>query len=179
MKYKDAIKQSMDLLAKDPMTRFIGYNTRCGGKANGTLVDVPENQLVETPVAENLMLGMATGMAIEGFKPVVYFERCDFILNAIDALVNHLDIIKTISKGEYDPKVIIRVVIGSTQNPLFTGATHTSDYSTALNGMLSNVVVAKAWWPNHVLDFYEQANTWEDSFIILEDRDLYDREEQI
>ena len=66
----------------------------------GTLKDVPDDQKIETPVAENLMVGLAIGMSFEGFKPVVYFERHDFMLVAADAISNHIDKIERISHGE-------------------------------------------------------------------------------
>jgi hypothetical protein len=67
---------------------FIGYNV-ARGDAMGTLKGIEENQKLETPVAENLMSGLAIGMSFEGFRPVLYFERHDFILVAMDAIVNH------------------------------------------------------------------------------------------
>ena len=48
---------------------FIGYSL-VPGDAMETLINVPNNQKIETPVAENLMVGLAIGMSFEGFKPV-------------------------------------------------------------------------------------------------------------
>ena len=91
MKYKEAIKKSMEMLAKDKNAVFIGYNVNYGSRMYGTLVDIPKSKCLETPVAENLMAGLSMGMAIEGYKPVLIFERHDFMLNSLDAIVNHLD----------------------------------------------------------------------------------------
>ena len=74
---------------------FIGYNVRYGN-AIGTLKDVSDDQKLETPVAENLMAGLAMGMSFEGFNPVIYFERHDFMLVAADAIINHIDKIERI-----------------------------------------------------------------------------------
>ena len=49
-------------------------------------------------------------MSFEGFIPVIYFERHDFMLVAADAIVNHMDKIERISHGEYKVPVIIRAV---------------------------------------------------------------------
>ena len=122
--YKDAIKSSMDFLAEDPKSVFIGYGVRTGTKGGGFFSDIPEKQLIETPIAEGLMLSMAIGLSLEGYKPLVFYERFDFIMNAMDALVNHLDKMSIISKGEYSPKVIIRCVVGGKESPFFTGVTH-------------------------------------------------------
>ena len=52
------------------------------------------------------MVGLAIGMSFEGFKPVVYFERHDFMLVAADAIGNHVDKIERISHGEFKVPVI-------------------------------------------------------------------------
>jgi pyruvate/2-oxoglutarate/acetoin dehydrogenase E1 component len=135
--YKQAIITAMNDLARDPLVCFLGYGVRHGGRAGGTLKEVPECQLIETPVAENLMMGMAIGLALAGRRPVIYFERFDFILNAMDALVNHLDKISVLSQGEFSPSVIIRVNVGGTQKPLYTGVTHTQDFTKQLSEMVS------------------------------------------
>lgn len=138
--YKQALTQAMTRLGADPLRRFIGYGL--AGKpprgALGTLAGVSPEQIVETPVAENLMVGLATGLACAGFKPVVYFERMDFMLNAADAIVNHLAKLPQISRGRYRPGVIIRATIGNRNKPLFTGPTHTQDFSTAFVRMLGD-----------------------------------------
>lgn len=136
MTYKEEITAAMDLLAEDPLVRFIGYGVRYGGKAMGTLRNVPESQLIETPVAENLMVGLAIGMALKGLKPIVFIERFDFIMDAMDAIVNHLDKIETVSRGEFAPRVILRVVVGNSCKPLFTGETHTQDFTDAMRQMV-------------------------------------------
>ena len=42
MKYVDAIKQSMNSLAEDDRTIFLGYNISFGSQAYGTLKDIPK-----------------------------------------------------------------------------------------------------------------------------------------
>jgi pyruvate dehydrogenase E1 component beta subunit len=106
MTYKESITASMDELAKDPDVCFIGYGIRYG-KAMGTLKNVSESQLIETPVAENLMVGLAIGLSLRGKKPVVFIERADFLLNALDAIVNHLDKIELMSRGQFQPACIL------------------------------------------------------------------------
>ena len=142
MIYKEEITAAMDSLASDPLVRFVGYGVRYGGKAMGTLRNVPESQLIETPVAENLMVGLAIGMALKGLRPVVFIERFDFILNAMDAIVNHLDKIETMSRGEFAPSVILRVVVGNCCKPLYTGETHTQDFTKAMREMVDFPILA-------------------------------------
>jgi pyruvate/2-oxoglutarate/acetoin dehydrogenase E1 component len=174
MLYKDAINLAMVNLAKQEKTVFIGYNTRCS-KGNGTLKGIDDSQLIETPVAENLMMGIGIGMALKGYKPVVYFERFDFILNALDAIVNHLDKINSLSKNQYDPKVLIRVVVGGSKNPLFTCISHTQDFTKPLSEMVSFPVI-KLKNSIEVISEYENASKWKTSMILIEERDLYNCE---
>lgn len=131
MTYKQAITFAMTELAADPAVCFVGYGIT-HGKAMGTLANVNPAQLIETPVAENLMVGLATGLALRGRKPVVFIERCDFLLNAMDAIVNHLVKIDLMSRGEFKPAIILRIVVGNSQKPLFTGETHIQDFSDVL-----------------------------------------------
>lgn len=129
--YRTALHHANLALARDPDTVFIGYGIT-KSFALGTLRDVNTTQLIETTVAENLMVGLAIGMALRGRRPVVYIERMDFILNALDAIVNHLSALRTISRGEFSPGVIIRSVVGNKRKPIFTGETHTQDFTEAL-----------------------------------------------
>lgn len=138
--YRDALISAMDILATDPLIRFVGYGVT-NGKAMGTLKNVNPNQLIEMPVAESLMVSFAIGLSLKGLKPVVFIERFDFILNALDAIVNHLDKIHDISRGEFRPTMILRIVVGNRRKPLFTGRTHTQDFSVALRALVSFPVI--------------------------------------
>ncbi len=141
LSYKDELTKAMESLAKDPLVRFVGYGVKIGGRAGGTLKNVSDSQLIEMPVAESLMVSFAIGLSLKGLKPVVFIERFDFILNALDAIVNHLDKIATISHGEFEPTMILRIVVGNSRKPLFTGKTHTQDFSVALRALVSFPVI--------------------------------------
>ncbi len=142
LSYKDELTKAMESLAQDPLVRFVGYGVKIGGRAGGTLKNVSDSQLIEMPVAENLMVGFAIGLSLKGLKPVVFIERFDFILNALDAIVNHLDKIEALSHGEFRPAIILRIVIGNRSKPLFTGKTHTQDFTPALKSLVSFPVIA-------------------------------------
>ena len=131
--YKDAVMQSMTELGKEGAI-FIGYNVK-RGDAMGTLKNVPAEQKIETPVAENLMSGLAIGMSFEGFIPVIYFERHDFMLVAADAIVNHMDKIERISHGEYKVPVIIRAIVADA-GPFYSGPTHSQDFTEGLRKLV-------------------------------------------
>ncbi|CAK0745153.1 Transket_pyr domain-containing protein [Gammaproteobacteria bacterium] len=171
--YKEALTSANHLLATDVATRFIGYGLK-KGRALGTLKGVNDSQIIETPVAENLMVGMATGLALKGYKPVVFIERMDFVLNALDALVNHLDKVKRMSRGEFSPSAIIRCVVGNKDKPLYTGDTHVQDFSNALRHMLS-FPVRQLHTPADIPSAYAQAKADLDqgrSTLLVEYKDL-------
>lgn len=140
MSYREALAAANQTLAKDDRTRFVGYGLK-HGRAAGTLNGVPDDQFIETPVAENLIIGLATGLSLAGLRPVAFIERMDFILNALDAIVNHLDKIHTLSHGEFSPAVIIRTMVGNKERPLFTGLCHVQDHSAAIAKMVSFPVI--------------------------------------
>jgi len=155
--YKEQLALAMDNLAADKATRFIGYGVKIGGRALGTLKNVPDAQLIETPVAENLMVGLATGLSLAGLRPVVFIERMDFILNALDAIVNHLGAAKTISRGQFRPAAILRVVVGNRHKPLYTGPTHVQDFTHAIRLMVDFPVV-RLTEPHQIAPAYFEAH---------------------
>lgn len=136
--YKDAIVQSMTELGEAGAV-FIGYNVAYGD-AMGTLKNVPAEQKLETPVAENLMAGLAIGMSFEGFTPVLYYERHDFMTVASDAIINHIDKIERISHGEFKVPVIIRAVTADA-GPFYSGITHSQDFTEMFRAAVSFPVI--------------------------------------
>jgi len=171
MKYGEAIKKSMENLAQNTKVLFIGYNLIHGSRAYGSLKDIPSNKIIETPVAENLMAGLSTGLAIEGFRPVLIFERHDFMLNALDGLVNHLDKLKGLSNGEYSPPVIIRAIVGS-KAPINPGPQHMQDFTEAFKKMIS-FPIYEPETSREVLDSYKRAEGLKSAAMIIEKKDLY------
>jgi pyruvate/2-oxoglutarate/acetoin dehydrogenase E1 component len=171
--YKQSLSDAMDFLAKDPLVRFVGYGL-LNGRAGGTLKNVPAAQIVETPTAENLMTGIAMGLSLKGLKPVLYFERADFVLEAMSAIVNHLAAMKTLSKGEFNPTCIIRVTVGNRQKPLFTGPVHTQDITYAIARMVSFPVITLDP-PAYVLGEYRMAHErlHESSTMLVEYKDFW------
>ena len=136
--YKDAINKCMDELGEKGAI-FIGYNV-ARGNAMGTLKNVPLEQKLETPVAENLMSGLAIGISLEGFLPVLYFERHDFMLVAADAIGNHIDKIERISHGEFKVPIIIRAVTADA-GPFYSGPTHQQDFTEVFRKLVSFPVI--------------------------------------
>jgi pyruvate/2-oxoglutarate/acetoin dehydrogenase E1 component len=175
MTYKEAATQRMLEFAADPKARFVGYGLLDGKGGNGTMKTIPNEKIVETTVCEGLMVGIAQGLAMQGFKPMVLIERADFIWRAMDAIVLHLDQCEDISRGEFKPGVIIRVVIGNKEKPLFTGPTHTGDPYDALRDILK-MLVFRTSCPDGIKFWYSVATERQkrgESTMIFERKDLY------
>lgn len=172
MKYGDAVKKSMEMLARDKRTIFIGYNTLYADRAAGTLKNVPREKIIESPVAENLMVGLGVGMSLEGFLPIIYFERHDFSLNASDAIVNHLDKIEGMSKGQFKTPVIIRAVVGH-DKPINPGAQHLQDFTRAFKEMVKFPIYEPST-SREVLDIYRSLLHTKGPAMVVERRSLYD-----
>lgn len=176
LKYKDEIVRSMEYLAQDERVIFLGQSVGYSGNAiYNTLVTVPDEKKVELPVFEDVQMGISIGFGLEGYVPVTCYPRFDFLLLAINQLVNHLDKIRIMSKGEMTPRVIIRTSIGST-TPLDGGVQHTQDYTDVFKGLLrDNVDVILLEEPVEIFPAYEKALTREDnkSTLLIEYGDFY------
>lgn len=133
LNYKEAVSDSMQDIAKNNGV-FIGYNVKYG-HAFGALKNIDDDLKIETPVAENLMVGLAIGMSFEGYKPMVYFERQDFMTVATDAIVNHLNWIERLSHGEYKCPVILRSIVADS-GPFYAGPVHSQNLTKGFSEMV-------------------------------------------
>ena len=164
MKFKDAVTQGMTELGEEGAI-FIGYSL-LPGDAMGTLKNVPDDQKIETPVAENLMVGLAIGMSFEGFKPVVYFERHDFMLVAADAIGNHIDKIERISHGEFKVPVILKTVVDD-GGLFYSGPTHSQNFTRLFREMV-DFPVLEPLSSEEALEMYRYAKDSEGPVMIVE-----------
>ena len=175
MKYFDELSRAMDMLAKDERTYFIGQAVACPGTAmTNTVKNVPKEKLLELPVAEEMQMGMSIGLALAGHIPVSFYPRWNFLLLAVNQLVNHLDKMSVISNKGFQPKVIIRTGIGS-QRPLHPQFQHIGDYTEAFRLMCTNIEVIRLEEPEDISPAYKKALTREDgkSTILVEYGDYY------
>jgi pyruvate/2-oxoglutarate/acetoin dehydrogenase E1 component len=175
VKYFEELKRSMNFLAQDPRTIFLGQAVAVEGTTmSNTLKDVPSDRLLELPVAEEMQMGMTAGLALTGLVPVSIFPRWNFLLCAINQLVNHLDKIQVMSNGGYKTKAIIRTGIGS-QRPLHPQHQHVGDYAEALRDMCTTIDVIRLDEPSDIFPAYQKALWREDgrSTILVEYGDYY------
>ena len=172
MSYKEAVTQAMTELGKDN-TMFIGYNVGGEfGNAMGTLEGVPEEKKLETPVAENLMGSLALGMSFEGIKPIVYYERHDFMLVGADAIGNHINHVERLSHGEFKAPVILRTVVAD-GGPFYSGPTHSQDFTKVFREMV-DFPIFEPMTPEEVIRDYKKAQMATGPVMIVERKSCYD-----
>jgi pyruvate/2-oxoglutarate/acetoin dehydrogenase E1 component len=172
MNYKEQMTRAMSLLSTNGYV-FVGQSVKFPGTAMySTLVNVPESQRLELPVAENFQLGLSCGMSFHGINVCSLFPRMDFLLSAYDQLINHLDKIELLSEGRLKPKVIIRTSVGGVKN-LNPGLQHVGNYIESLRIMLKTIPVISLKTPESIYPAYEFALKSERSSILVEFGDAY------
>ena len=145
IRYKEELIRSMDFLAKNKKTIFIGQSVQFSGNAIfNTLNNTNNKKKLELPVFEDVQMGLSIGLALDGYVPISCYPRFDFLILAMNQLVNHLDKIRRMSNNEFKPRIIIRTSIGA-KKPLDGGLQHTQDFTALFKNVLKevNVVLLK------------------------------------
>lgn len=169
--YFESLTAAMAELAGDPRTIFLGQSVaNTGQRAHLTFIGVPMERRIEMPICEDFTIGFATGLALEGFIPVVFIPRWDFLLLAANQIVNHLD--KVANSNGFKAKMIIRTSIGSIA-PLNPGEQHVGDYGLAFSSMLKRVQIWEPDTAQKVLETYRAALDIDEPSIVVERMSLY------
>ena len=170
MKYFDELKKSMNYLAVSEKTIFIGQAVEVPGTAmTNTLKGINPKKLLELPVAEEMQMGITTGLALDGNIPVSIFPRWNFVLLAMNQLINHLDKVNIMSNNGFKTKAIIRTGVGS-QRPLNPQYQHIGDFTDMVRKMCSSLDVIQLNEPEDIFPSYKKALDREDgrSTILVE-----------
>ena len=155
--YSEELTRSMSFLAADKRTLFLGQAVSVPGTAMyGTLEGVDIKKRIEFPVAEEFQMGVSTGLALTGLVPISIFPRWNFLLMGVDQVVNHLDKFIEMSNGKLDPKVIIRVAVGS-ERPVDPQCQHKGNFSESFRLMTRNTEVIELFEPEDIVPAYEKA----------------------
>ena len=163
----------MEWLGKKENTLFLGQATAFSGHAiSGTLTEVPKEKLIELPVIEEVQMGMCAGLSLEGYVPISIYPRFNFMILAINQLVNHIDKMKEMTKGMLVPKVIIRVAVGA-KKPIDGGSQHTQDFTESLKHMLTDVKVVELKEPEQIFSTFKEAYDRNGSTLVIEWGDFY------
>ena len=165
----------MNYLAKNNKTIFIGQAVEVHGTAmSNTLKKINKKKLLELPVAEEMQMGITIGMSLNGLIPISIFPRWNFLLLAMNQLINHLDKLKVMSNNGFKTKSIIRTSIGS-QRPLHPQYQHVGDFTNAVKKMCSTIEIIKLNNAKDIYPSYKKALERKDniSTILVEFGDYY------
>lgn len=172
--YKDRLSEAMTWLGSHDDTIVAAYNCKYS-HFGGTLKGFPNDRIIEMPLAESLMTGVAIGLSLDGWIPILPFERFDFCTLAMDGIVNHLAKLAELSEGIHKPAVIIRACVGNRHTPLFTGPTHCQNFSMAFRHLVSFPVIELKWSSSVLVEYqkaYERAKQGQ-STLLVEFKDIY------
>lgn len=175
MKYFEELKKSMEFLSENSKSIFIGQAVEVPGTAmSNTLKNIDKDKLIELPVAEEMQMGITVGLALNGNIPISIFPRWNFLLYAINQLVNHLDKVNIMSNNGFKAKAIIRTGIGS-QKPLHPQYQHIGDFTEAIKKMCTTIDVIKLNEPEDIFPSYKKALIRKDgkSTLLVEYGDYY------
>lgn len=108
-----AMHQAMEL---DPSVICYGLGVddpkRIFGTTDNLIEKFGAERVFDMPTAENGMLGIGIGAAINGLKPVMVHQRMDFFLLAMDQLVNSAAKWHYMFNGQRSVPITIRLVVG-------------------------------------------------------------------
>ncbi|MGH7772545.1 MAG: alpha-ketoacid dehydrogenase subunit beta [Candidatus Binatia bacterium] len=108
-----ALKQEMQ---KDPRVVVLGEDVgRNGGVfrvTQGLLEQLGEARVVDTPLSESAIVGVAIGMAVYGLRPVAEIQFEGFVYATMEQLVSQASRIRTRSRGRYQCPIVVRVPYG-------------------------------------------------------------------
>lgn len=176
MGYHDELRKAMVMLSERPNSVFLGQGVSVPGTSmHSTLSDVPQEKRLEMPVAEELQMGMAIGMALQGYLPICIFPRWNFLLRAADQLINHLDRIPIYSGRQYEPVVLIRTAVPS-KEPFNPQAQHDDDFTGAFQLMCRTVIIDVIQEARDVMPAYLGALNRTRPTILVEFTDRYRNE---
>tara|TARA_A100001015_G_C15033048_1_gene734386 strand:- start:2152 stop:3243 length:1092 start_codon:yes stop_codon:yes gene_type:complete len=116
------------------------------GTMSGLKNEFPE-RVYDTPISENALTGMAVGLAISGFKPVLTHQRLDFSLLSMDQIVNSAAKWHFMFGGQQSVPLVIRMIIGQGWGQ---GPTH----SQALQSWFAQIPGLKVIMPAFPKDAY-------------------------
>lgn len=169
--YCDALREAIDqAMQHDPRVFAIGLDAddRFGVFGSMSGLSRPE-RVIGTPISENAMTGVALGAALSGLRPIHVHLRVDFMLVAMDQLVNYVAKWEDMFDRQVRVPLVVRGIVGRGWG---CGAQH----SQTLHGWFAHIPGLKVVTPSTPYDAKGllAASIADDSPVIfLEHRWLY------
>lgn len=148
--YTQAIREAhAQLLASDPRVFLIGQGVWSPWYAGTSLQDLEKefglDRVLDSPVCENATTGAAMGAAMAGMRPIVFHPRMDFMLLAVDPIVNQAASWSYMFAGQVNVPVVIRSVINR-------GGQQGAQHSQAVHAFFAHVPGLKVVMPSTPYD---------------------------
>ncbi len=150
VKYVDAIREALDQeMARDEKVFVFGLDVDDHKSIQGSTAGLVEKYGPErcfgTPLSEDAMTGVAIGAAMAGYRPVHVHIRMDFLMLAMNQLVNMAAKSHYMYNGQVSVPLVVRTMIGRSWGQ---GAQH----SQALHSMFMHVPGIKVVAPSNAHD---------------------------
>ena len=113
----DAVRETLhDALVNDDRTLIMGEDVGARGNVflitKGFLEEFGPERIIDTPLAEASIVGVAIGMAMEGLRPIAEIQFADFIYPAFNQIVGEAAKTRYRSNGDYTCPLVIRTPYG-------------------------------------------------------------------
>ncbi len=99
-------------MADDPSVLVLGEDVGIDGgvfrATEGLWRTYGENRVIDTPLAEVSIAGVAIGLAAQGFRPVAEIQFTGFAYSCIDQIVNHASRLRTRTQGRLTCPMVLR-----------------------------------------------------------------------
>ena len=112
--YREALNQALvEEMRRDESVIVFGEDVAFYGGTfkvtKGLLEEFGEGRVIDTPISEAAIVGMATGMAMVGLRPVPELMTVNFAYVALDQICNHLAVMRYMFGGQVTLPVTIRM----------------------------------------------------------------------
>ena len=115
------------------------------GTYSGLQDEFGDQRVVDTPISEQAIIGLGIGAAVTGLRPIVDLMFMDFILVAMDQIVNQAAKLKYMFGGEAVMPLTITTTGGA-------GLSAAAQHSQSLEAMLCHVPGLKVVYPSNAYD---------------------------
>ncbi len=117
LKFYEALLEAQDqCMAKDPTVYLMGLGVPDPKGIFGTTTGLQEKygaaRVLDMPLSENGMTGVAIGSALAGMRPVMTHQRVDFAILAMDQIVNQAAKWHYMFHGQSALPLVIRMIVG-------------------------------------------------------------------
>jgi pyruvate dehydrogenase E1 component beta subunit len=117
-----AVRDAMrDEMARDETVLVMGEDVGVDGgvfrATEGLLEQFGPERVIDTPLAESAIIGMAVGLAATGFRPVTEIQFMGFVYPAINQLFSHAARLRNRSRGRLHVPMVVRMPYGGGIHP--------------------------------------------------------------